>query len=57
MSTYYHTCPYCGCNIDPGERCDCQPTTPAPDRSTEEPSCMEATENRKKSEFCGGTAA
>lgn len=24
MSTYYHTCPYCGANLDPGERCDCQ---------------------------------
>lgn len=24
MSTYYHVCPYCGCNIDPGERCDCR---------------------------------
>lgn len=21
---YYHTCPYCGCNLDPGERCDCR---------------------------------
>ena len=22
--TYYRTCPDCGCNLDPGERCDCQ---------------------------------
>ena len=21
---YYRTCPYCGANLDPGERCDCQ---------------------------------
>ena len=21
---YYHTCPHCGANLDPGERCDCQ---------------------------------
>ena len=21
---YYKTCPYCGCNNDPGEVCDCQ---------------------------------
>lgn len=21
--TYYRTCPFCGCNLDPGERCDC----------------------------------
>lgn len=20
---YYHTCPCCGANLDPGERCDC----------------------------------
>jgi len=20
---YYHICPHCGCNLDPGERCDC----------------------------------
>lgn len=20
---YYHKCPYCGDNLDPGERCDC----------------------------------
>ena len=19
----YHTCPHCGANLDPGERCDC----------------------------------
>lgn len=21
--TYYTVCPYCGANLDPGERCDC----------------------------------
>ena len=20
---YYWTCPYCGANLDPGEKCDC----------------------------------
>lgn len=20
----YHTCPYCGANLDPGEHCDCE---------------------------------
>ena len=24
--TYYHTCPYCGANLDPNEKCDCQDT-------------------------------
>lgn len=21
---YYWTCPYCGANLDPGEKCDCK---------------------------------
>lgn len=21
---YYRTCPHCGCNLDPGEGCDCK---------------------------------
>lgn len=21
--TYYHTCPHCNANLDPGECCDC----------------------------------
>lgn len=21
--SYFHICPYCGANLDPGERCDC----------------------------------
>ena len=24
MKHYYHTCPNCGANLDPGERCDCE---------------------------------
>lgn len=20
---YYNECPYCGCNLDPGEECEC----------------------------------
>lgn len=26
---YYRTCPDCGANLDPGERCDCQEAQPA----------------------------
>lgn len=26
----YRTCPYCGANLDPGERCDCEKKS-APD--------------------------
>lgn len=22
--SYYTVCPYCGCNLDPGELCDCE---------------------------------
>lgn len=22
--SYYHTCPYCKANLDPGEQCDCK---------------------------------
>lgn len=21
---FFRECPYCGCNLDPGERCDCR---------------------------------
>lgn len=24
MNKYYWTCPLCGANLDPGERCDCE---------------------------------
>lgn len=24
---YYHPCPLCGANLDPGEHCDCQNKT------------------------------
>lgn len=30
----YHTCPYCGANLDPGERCDCQKEESAPAAGT-----------------------
>lgn len=29
----YRTCPYCGANLDPGERCDCTKKS-APDADT-----------------------
>lgn len=28
MSKQYNTCPYCGANLDPGERCDCPRAAP-----------------------------
>ena len=28
MSVPYRTCPYCGSNLDPAERCDCRDSQP-----------------------------
>ena len=28
---YYNVCPYCGVNLDPGERCDCRDEKTAAD--------------------------
>ena len=28
--SFYRTCPHCGANLDPGERCDCQDKEKAP---------------------------
>lgn len=57
---YYRVCPYCGCNIDPGEICDCrteqkkeaaplarerpQAKTPAYSLSAQSPAVKEFTE-------------
>lgn len=32
--SYYHTCPLCGSNLDPGETCDCQRKEEAPAGAT-----------------------
>ncbi len=31
---YYWTCPYCGSNLDPGERCDCRDEKKTPDKTS-----------------------
>lgn len=33
MSRYYHTCPECGANLDPGEICDCRLETKSKERT------------------------
>ncbi|MEG1242921.1 MAG: hypothetical protein RSD32_08195 [Oscillospiraceae bacterium] len=33
---YYHECPECGCNLDPGETCDCITEKAASDAGTSE---------------------
>ena len=33
--TYYHTCPYCGANLDPNEKCDCQQHDEVTEKSEE----------------------
>lgn len=30
---YYDTCPFCGANLDPGERCDCMSEPQSADES------------------------
>lgn len=30
---YYHTCPYCGANLDPEEKCDCREENKNDDQS------------------------
>lgn len=36
MSTPYRTCPECGSNLDPGERCTCSEKREAAPEATEE---------------------
>jgi len=35
--SYYVTCIYCGANLDPGERCDCQDTAELSETNKETP--------------------
>lgn len=48
---YYNTCPHCGCNLDPGERCDCWQ-----EQNRRERSCSERLERLRKqiTEECTG---
>lgn len=32
--SYYKVCPCCGCNLDPGERCDCKEKAVISDANT-----------------------
>lgn len=36
MAKYYHTCPICGANLDPGEPCECQGNQTEPEEIKEE---------------------
>ena len=50
-ATYYHTCPYCGANLDPGESCDCQTTAQTEDPPTENVSTVDTSERKKNNEY------
>lgn len=39
---FYYTCPYCGANLDHGERCDCRYTITTKDGKTGETSEIKA---------------
>ena len=46
-ATYYHTCPYCGANLDPGETCDCQTAAQTENPPTENVSTVDTSERKK----------
>lgn len=39
----YRTCPFCGANLDPGERCDCQKKEPPTVQKTQQTAQEEIT--------------
>ena len=41
MSKQYITCPYCGANLDPGERCDCLRASPGGPQTGEKSAPMQ----------------
>ena len=45
---YYNTCPHCGCNLDPGERCDC-----SKEQNRKERNCSERL-RKQITEECAG---
>lgn len=47
--TYYHTCPLCGANLDPNEKCDCQDDNQYDSNVTEksDSAIKESEENKK----------
>lgn len=45
--SYYRVCPYCHCNLDPGERCDCQQSKEAKEHTFP---LIKKTETDKKTE-------
>lgn len=44
--TYYRTCSECGCNLDPGEICDCKKESSPP--AKDHPSAPEVMKEVKK---------
>lgn len=50
-ATYYHTCPYCGANLDPGETCDCQTTAQTENPPTEKVSTVDTSERNENNEY------
>ncbi len=39
---YYHTCPRCGANLDPGEKCECRELPPEELRKQRKAPCVHA---------------
>ena len=47
---YYYTCPYCGCNLDPGEDCDCEGVQRIKDMRIKQAETYRRAEQEKKNE-------
>ena len=54
---YYRVCPFCGCNIDPGEKCDCMSNQAATVSAPKSNTAGDNAKKRQKAAENGGTAA
>lgn len=45
---YYNVCPHCGCNLDPGEKCDCESIKAREQETSRGKMLLESKEEMKK---------
>lgn len=45
--SYYNTCPFCGCHLDPGEVCDCRELSPSEPRESKGKAAPDTTRSGK----------
>lgn len=51
---YYRICPKCGCNLDPGERCDCEDEKQRQDEFYKDKTRIEKNTGQMIFSFCPG---